>query len=105
MLSKSSSNDAFLHDLRQAVGSQYVLTDAHDKEPFLTDWRGYETGQAIAVVLPATTEQVSSVMRIASEHGSTIVPQGGNTGLCQGAVPLSLGRTIVLGLRRLDAVR
>lgn len=25
--------------------------------------------------------------------------------MCQGAVPLSLGRTIVLGLRRLDAVR
>lgn len=105
MLSKPSSHDSFLNDLRQAVGSQYVLTDVHDKEPFLTDWRGYETGQAIAVVLPATTQQVSSVMRIANEHGSIIVPQGGNTGLCQGAVPLGHDRTIVLGLRRLDAVR
>lgn len=105
MLSKPSSHNSFLNDLRQAVGSQYVLTDDHDKEPFLTDWRGYETGQAIAVVLPATTQQVSSVMRIANEHGSIIVPQGGNTGLCQGAVPLGHDRTIVLGLRRLDAVR
>jgi len=105
MLREPSSNEAFLNDLRQAVGSQYVLTDGHDKEPFLTDWRGYETGQAIAVVLPATTEQVSSVMRIAKAHGSVIVPQGGNTGLCQGGVPLGQGRTIVLGLRRLDAVR
>ena len=105
MLSKSSSNEAFLNDLRQAVGSQYVLTDGHDKEPFLTDWRGYKTGQAIAVVLPATTEQVATVMRIANEHSSMVVPQGGNTGLCQGAVPLGRDRTIVLGLRRLDAVR
>lgn len=105
MLSKPSSDNAFLNDLRQAIGGQYVLTDAHDKEPYLTDWRGYEKGEALAVVLPATTEQVSTLMRLADIHNSKIVPQGGNTGLCQGAVPVAADRTIVIGMRRLDAIR
>ncbi len=37
--------------------------------------------------------------------GAKLCPQGGNTGLCQGAVPSARDRTIVIGLRRLDAVR
>lgn len=105
MLSKPSSNDVFLNDLIQAIGSQYVLTEAHDKEPYLTDWRGYEKGEALAVVLPANTAQVSALMKLAVKHASKIVPQGGNTGLCQGAVPSGLDRTIVMALRRLDVIR
>lgn len=105
MLSKLSSEHAFLNDLRQAIGEQYVLTENHDKEPYLTDWRGYEKGDALAVVLPANTQQVSDLMRLADLHKSKIVPQGGNTGLCQGAVSKTAQRTIVIGLRRLDRVR
>ncbi len=76
MLSGPSTDDDFLNDLRQAIGGQYVLTDAHDKEPYLADWRGYGKGEALAVVLPASTEQVSNLMRLADIHGSKIVPPG-----------------------------
>lgn len=102
---KPDHNAQFLAKLREAIGEQYVVTDAHDTEPYLTDWRGYETGTAIAVVFPGTTEEVSEVLRIAAENDCCVVPQGGNTGLVQGAIPVANSRAIVLGLRRLDRVR
>lgn len=109
MLSKTDTNTdmhhAFLQELREAIGDRHVLTDPHDLEPFLSDWRGYKTGHAVAVVLPSTTAEVADVMRIAIHHDSAIIPQGGNTGLCQGAVPMRAGLSIILGLRRMVAIR
>lgn len=102
---KSDNHDQLLATLREVIGDQYVMTDAHDTEPYLTDWRGYETGNALAVVFPATTEEVSQLLRIAAEYHCCVVPQGGNTGLVQGAIPVRESRAIVLGLRRLYRVR
>lgn len=96
---------SFLDALRGIVGPAHVLTDAHDVAPFLGDWRGYRSGRALAVVLPSSTAQVAAVMALAAREGRAVVPQGGNTGLCQGAVPSDEGRGIVLALRRLAAVR
>ncbi|MCJ8141012.1 FAD-binding oxidoreductase [Falsirhodobacter halotolerans] len=94
----------FLAALRAIVGDTHVLTDDHDVEPFLHDWRGYASGRAAAVVFPADTDQVSRVVALAAQAGRNIVPQGGNTGLSQGAVPSDDGRGIVLGLRRMTAI-
>src|SRR5690606_24710939 len=96
---------SFLEALRGIVGPAHVLTDARDVTPFLGDWRGYRSGRALAVVLPSSTAQVAAVMALAAREGRAVVPQGGNTGLCQGAVPSDEGRGIVLALRRLAAVR
>jgi len=53
-----------------------------------------------AVVKPATTEEVSGVMRLAFERGIPVTPRGGGTGLCGGCVPLFGG--IVLSLERMN---
>ncbi len=90
--------------LRRAVGQPHVLT-GDDCAPFLTDWRKVATGRAIAVVRPGTTEQVRDVVRTCVEHGTPIVPQGGNTGQVAGATPDQSGRAIVLQLGRMNRVR
>lgn len=95
----------FLQDLRVAVGDANVLTNAHDTAPYLEDWRGYRSGRALAVVLPATAEQVATVMKAAARAGRAVVPQGGNTGLCQGAVPSDDGTGIVIAMRRMARIR
>lgn len=95
----------FLQDLRAAVGDSNILTDAHDMAPFLEDWRGYRSGRAVGVVLPATTEQVAAVMKAAARAGRAVVPQGGNTGLCQGAVPSDDATGIVIATRRMARIR
>lgn len=105
MSDETNKNDVFIAELRQAVGAGNVVTDARDLHPYLEDWRSYGTGVACAAVLPASTEQVAEVIRIAGRWQRSIVPQGGNTGLCLAATPLGLEGSIVLGLRRLNAVR
>ena len=50
------------------------------------------------MVRPGTVEEVAAVVRRCAETGTAIVPQGGNTGLVGGSVPL--GGEVVLSLRR-----
>lgn len=58
-------------------------------------------GLTPAVVAPANVAEVCEVLRICTEAGVGVVPQGGNTGLVGGGVPYG---EVVLDLRRLDAV-
>ncbi|MEO7478724.1 MAG: FAD-binding oxidoreductase [Lysobacteraceae bacterium] len=93
-----------LDALRAVVGENHVLRGA-DAAPYLTDWRGRYSGQALAVVRPASTDEVAAVVRVCVGTGVPIVPQGGNTGLCGGATPDDSGRAVVLCLQRLNRIR
>ena len=88
------------------VGAAHVLVDDDMRAGYETDWTGRYTGHASLVVRPATTDDVAAVLRHCNDHGVVVVPQGGNTGLVGGGVPRgSVGPpTIVLSLRRLDAI-
>jgi FAD/FMN-containing dehydrogenase len=98
-------NTSFLAQVRQEIGEGYVLTGAQDMAPYLTDWRGRFTGSAMAVVRPASVEQVAAVVKACAAHGVPLVPQGGRTGLVLGSVPDASGTAIVLSLSRLNKVR
>ena len=97
-----------LHALREIVGAEHVLHDG-DLGAWEADWRGRVRGRALAVVRPATTQQVADVVRLCAQHqaalGISIVPQGGNTGLVVGSTPDESGKQIVLSLTRMRAVR
>ena len=99
------SRAAFVAACTDVLGAAHVLTDAHDTAPFLTDWRRRYTGHACAVLLPADTQQVAAVVRLAREYRVAIVPQGGNTGLAGGATPDASGAQAVVSLRRLNRIR
>ena len=75
-------------------------------EPYAEDWRGPYRGNSACVVLPATTEQVSQVVRACADARVPVVPQGGNTSLCEGAVP-GQGDTawVVISLQRMRRIR
>ncbi|MGH7728365.1 MAG: FAD-linked oxidase C-terminal domain-containing protein [Vulcanimicrobiaceae bacterium] len=55
-----------------------------------------------AVALPATTEEVVAIVRLARDLGLPIVPRGSGTGLSGGAQPVAGG--IVLGLARMNRI-
>ena len=95
----------FLQACRDAVGAAHVLTDDSDTAAYLTDWRRRFTGRTLAVVKPATTDEVASIVRLCNRYGVPIVPQGGNTGLVLGSVPDQSGTAIVLSLTRLNRIR
>ena len=87
------------------VGAKNVITDAEAMVPYLKEPRGLFNGKAQAVVRPGSVAEVSALMKWASETGATVVPQGGNTGMVGGQVPVGEGKEIILSLQRLDRIR
>ncbi len=93
-------------ELTTIVGPKGVLTAAGDTAPFLEDWRGRYRGEAVCVVLPASTEQVSAIVTLCARTGTPVLAQGGNTSLCGGATPEANGQPpVIIGLQRMRAIR
>ncbi len=93
-----------LDALRATVGAAQVLTGA-DAHVYAVDWRERYSGTPLAVVRPATTEEIAAVVRLCAQARIPVVPQGGNTGLCGGATPDDSGRAVILSLQRLNRIR
>ncbi|MFO1097462.1 MAG: FAD-binding oxidoreductase [Xanthobacteraceae bacterium] len=85
------------------VGANHAITDPLEQEGYLVEERGLYHGRTAAVLRPGSVEEVSAILTLASETGTPIVPQGGNTGLVGGQIPFE--GEIVLSLRRLDRLR
>lgn len=91
-----------LEQLRHALGEIAVVTGADISQRHYSDWTGHAPACPAALLLPRTTEQVASALRICNDAGQSVVPQGGMTGLAGGAVP---GETdIALSLERLRGI-
>src|SRR3979490_2645864 len=99
------TNSPLIAQLIESVGPRYVLTEAADMAPHLTDWRRRFTGRGQAVAFPATTPGTPSVVVACARHGAAIVVQGGNTGLSGGATPSPEGLSVVLNTRRMNRIR
>jgi FAD/FMN-containing dehydrogenase len=91
--------------LAAIVGDMHVLSAGADVEPYLNDWRGRYHGAALAVVKPSSTAQVAAIVATCAELSVSIVPQGGNTGMCGGATPDETGSQVVLSLTRMNRIR
>lgn len=100
----SSSSAKFIESLATVVGDANVLVEAADTVAFLQDWRGTYRGRALAVVRPATTSEVANVIEVCASQRVPIVPQGGNTGMCGGAIPDASGTAVVVALSRMNRV-
>ncbi|BAV51666.1 D-2-hydroxyacid dehydrogenase [Mesorhizobium sp. 113-1-2] len=87
------------------VGDKYALRDEQDIAPYLIERRGLWHGVTSLVLRPGSVDEVSRIMRLATETGTPIVPQSGNTGLVGAQVPDRSGREIILSLSRLNRIR
>lgn len=87
-----------------AVTDKNAVVTGQFAAPHYTDWRGRYSGNALAVVFPANTQQVAEVVKLCVAHQISIVPQGGNTSLCGGSVPLPEGKQVVINLSRMNKV-
>jgi FAD/FMN-containing dehydrogenase len=90
--------------LKNIVGENNVLVDG-DLSAYELDWRKRSRGKALAVVKPASTLEVSAVVKTCAASGISIVTQGGNTGLVGGSIPDESGLQVVLSLGRMNTVR
>lgn len=60
-------------------------------------------GHAKLVLKPQTTEEVSKILKYCNDNSLAVVPQGGNTGLVGGSVPVF--DEIVVNLQRMNKIR
>jgi FAD/FMN-containing dehydrogenase len=90
--------------LSAIVGSDAVLV-GESAVPYCTDWRGRYSGNALAVLFPAATQQVAEIVQLCAANQIAIVPQGGNTSLCGASVPLPQGEQLVLNLSHMNRIR
>ena len=93
-----------LEKLRKAVGESHVIpasavhADYTHDEALTTD-----PVTPLAVVLPGSTDEVSEVLRLASEHRVPVIARGSGTGLSGAAVPVADG--ILVAFDRMQRIR
>jgi len=89
----------------QIVGATNALSSADLTASYLTEPRGLFGGKSSLVLRPSSTDQVAAIMKLATQTGTAIVPQGGNTGLVGGQQPDMSGQEVVVSLSRLNKIR
>jgi FAD/FMN-containing dehydrogenase len=103
MLDRPKMDPALLARFTAIVGEKYAITDPDIQAPYLIEQRNMFQGHTPVVLRPANVAEVSAIAKLANDTGTPIVPQGGNTGLVGGQIPLH--NEIVLSLNRLDRIR
>jgi len=94
-----------IEQLKAIVGPKGWTTDEHDLEPLVTEWRGVHRGRTQIALYPSSTSEVADIVRACGDAGVSVVPQGGNTGMCAGAVPDASGNQVLLCLSRMNRIR
>lgn len=72
----------------EILGAANVIQDLDEIGPFVQDFTKKYTGIGSVVLTPSTTEEISECLKYCNEQRIAVVPQGGNTGLVGGSVPL-----------------
>ncbi|UOK71870.1 FAD-linked oxidase C-terminal domain-containing protein [Ancylobacter polymorphus] len=88
--------------LAALVEPEALVTSEEERRAFETDGLTAYRRMPLAVVLPASTEEVSRVLRFCTENGVKVVARGAGTSLAGGAIPLE--DAVVIGVSRLSTV-
>ena len=88
--------------LRAALPRDAVIDDAHETRAYECDALTAYKCPPLAVTLPASSEEVSSILAICHEEGVPVVPRGSGTSLAGGALPTA--DCVILGVARMSAV-
>ncbi|KAH7071259.1 hypothetical protein BKA63DRAFT_474867 [Paraphoma chrysanthemicola] len=95
----------FFQDL---LGSESSVIDgvtkdaSADIEAFNSDWMRKFRGHTKLVLKPSSTEEVSKILKYCNDNMLAVVPQGGNTGLVGGSVPVF--DEIVINLQKMNKI-
>ncbi|WP_448145907.1 FAD-binding oxidoreductase [Labrys miyagiensis] len=91
-----------LNVLPECLGGKGWLSQA-DAAPYQRDWLDRFGVAPLGVARPADTQEVATVVKACRKAGVRIVPQGGNTSLCGGAVAQE-PNSVILSLSRMNHI-
>ena len=96
--------EGIVEQLKDIVGEKFVWTDEDHLEQYKTDEetdpRKFHRPEA--VVAPASTEEIASIMKLANAEQFPVTPRSGGTSVSDGAIPVCGG--LVLLMERLDKI-
>lgn len=75
-----------ISQLTDIVGSHHIITDPAKTEAYRSGYR-FGTGNALAVVRPATLLEFWKILQACVEHDVIVINQAANTGLTGGSTP------------------
>jgi len=82
--------------LKKIVGEDNVMTSTEDLFSYSYDATPGHAHMPAAVVTPATTNEVSEIMKLANANKIPVYPRGSGTNLCAGCVPIKGGIVMVM---------
>ncbi len=90
-----------LKELSGIIGKKYLMTTQKEMVEFAADATKIAHMPDV-VAFPENSEQISRILRLATENGFPVVPRGAGTGMSGGAVPVHGG--VVLAMDRLNRI-
>lgn len=99
-------NDQIIKKMQQIVGNEWVVTDTDKVSSYCED----ETEKAMkpkvctdcVVVKPASTEEISQIIKYANDQKLTVVARGGGTSLSGAAVTIM--PSIIISMERMNKI-
>jgi FAD/FMN-containing dehydrogenase len=85
-----------------ALGAEAVVWGDAVEARYRADWSGMAPVCPLALLRPASTDQVAAALRICHAQRVPVVPQGGLTGLAGGAMPQA--DAVLLSLERMNTI-
>ena len=84
-----------VRELSNLLGARYVLHSPYDLMLYEYD-ASIDRSTPDIVVMPASTEDVAAIVKIAASYAVPVVPRGAGTGLSGGAIPIYGGIVIAV---------
>ena len=98
-----SFRSRLLEELLKFLPEDCILSDPASIVASATDATDLRMELPLLVVEPATTEQVSQLVKLANELKFALIPRGGGSGMTGGAVP-ARRRTVIVSMTRMDKI-
>ena len=77
-----------VNQFESILGPKGVVTDQEELQVHNIDWTKKFIGQSKLMLRPASTEETAEVLKYCNTRKLAVVPQGGNTGLVGGNIPV-----------------
>ena len=95
-------NDPLISELASIVGSEHVITDPTSLSVYECDGATVFKALPDVVVFPTTTQEISTIVKVANKHSVPFVARGAGTGLSGGMLTVNGG--IIIALNRMNRI-
>ncbi|CAA7395214.1 unnamed protein product [Spirodela intermedia] len=98
--SRITSED--IYHFKEILGEKNVIQDEDRLSTANSDWMKKYRGSSQLLLAPGSTEEVSQILHYCDSRYLAVVPQGGNTGLVGGSVPVY--DEVIVNMNRMDKI-